>query len=170
MLPDQITRWAVLCTNRYSTPRWHSLGFWYLITFFWVNFLFQLLTEKVLTIGSFESSMVCYIPWSGAPWPDIRSMERNGMAGKRSIYWFQVVFTSCHPCGCALIFSLVHHFMVSLIQLFLDILNAQRSWIHFFGESVVLCKDVLSKLLTWLFSKQEIQTYDLPAKTLSNSF
>jgi hypothetical protein len=74
------------------------------------------------------------------------------------------------PVAVPLIFYLVHHFMVSLIQLFLDILNAQRSWIHFFGESVVLCKDFLSKLLTWLFSKQEIQTYDLPAKTLSNSF
>ena len=47
--------------------------------------------------GCFESSMVCHVSWSGTKWIDIWSMERNGMAGKRSIYWFQVVFSACHP-------------------------------------------------------------------------
>lgn len=42
--------------------------------------------------GCFESSLVCFLSWSWAQRLDFWSMERNGMAGKRSIYWFQVIF------------------------------------------------------------------------------
>lgn len=51
MLPDQITRWAILCTNRDTTSRWHSLGFWYLITFFseWIfSFNYSLIKSSLV--------------------------------------------------------------------------------------------------------------------------
>lgn len=49
-------------------------------------------------------------------------------------------------------FALPDHFGGRHIQLLLKILLVQRSWIHFFGESVVLCKDLFGKILTWLFN------------------
>lgn len=58
----------------------------------------------LLGTGSFKSTVVCNIPWPGAPWLNIWSMEGNGMARKRSIYWFQVLL----PClECCLYFPFV---------------------------------------------------------------
>ncbi|KAL7171714.1 hypothetical protein ACSBR2_036386 [Camellia fascicularis] len=56
-----------------------------------VNFVASRVEHHIYSItGRFESSMVCHIPWSGAPWLSIRSMERNGLAGQRSINRFQM--------------------------------------------------------------------------------
>lgn len=46
--------------------------------------------KSFATTGSFKSSLVCHIPWSGATKFNIRSVERNGVAGQGSIHRFQV--------------------------------------------------------------------------------
>lgn len=58
--------------------------------------------------------MVCYLPWSGASWFDIWTMERNGVAGKRPINWFQVVLSSCHPVCCSLFIFILSGMFPSL--------------------------------------------------------
>lgn len=68
--------------------------FLYIVVRFKFNFATSLIHYKNSTrLGSIESSMVRNLPRSGASWLDIWSMERNGMARKRSIDRFQVKFT-----------------------------------------------------------------------------
>lgn len=123
------------------------------------------LVQNFTSTGGFESSMECYISWSGTSWFGIWSVERNGMAGKRSIHRLQVAFqfVLMHPrsrfcpysrqtCVPKFFFKCLflecNSYLLELIIFKIYYYYKQRSRVHFSGEPSVFRKNISCKILT----------------------